>query len=176
MNRGGFMKKIGLVISFNGFRDEEYAEPKKIFLENGFNVDTISIKKGKAKGKIKITADVDFTLDEVKKEDYEIIALVGGPMALNDLDNKKVYEIMKDFYSLKGRIAAICISPVILAHAGLLKGVRATVWPDGKDELIKNEAIYDEGPVVLDKGIVTGNGPLAAEKWAYKILELIGKK
>jgi len=167
------MKKIGLVISFNGFRDEEYAEPKKIFEEKGFIVDTISIKKGKAKGKISLSADVDLTLDEVRIDDYEIIALVGGPMALSDLDNSTVYNLVKDFYSSKKKVAAICISPVILAHAGLLKGVKATVWMDGKDELIKNGALYEEGPVVADKGIVTGNGPSAAIRWANTIVSLI---
>ena len=165
------MKKIGLVISFNGFRDEEYSEPKEIFQANGFGVDTISIKKGIAKGKIKMTANVDLTINEVKKDEYEMIALVGGPMALIDLDNPEVYKLVNDFYSCKGKIAAICISPVILAHAGLLKGVRATVWSDGKEELIKNGAIYEDLPVVVDKGIITANGPFAARQWADEILK-----
>jgi protease I len=167
------MKKVGLVVSFNGFRDEEYIEPKNIFESNGIKVDTISIHKGTALGKFKITANVDLTIKEVRKQDYEIIALVGGPMALSDLDNFDVHKMIKDFYSFRGKIAAICISPVILAHAGLLKGIRATVWQDGKEELIKNGAIYEEGPVVVDKGIITANGPLAAKEWGYEILKAI---
>ncbi len=169
------MKKVALFIAFKGFRDEEYSEPKRIIEKNGFKVDTISTSKGKAIGKIKITADVDKTIDEINPDDYEILALVGGPGALAELDNEKVRKIFSDFYFKSKPIAAICISPVILAHAGLLKGKKATVWPDGKDELIKNGAIYTENSIEIDSNIITANGPLAAKEYGEAIVKLISK-
>ncbi|HOL61996.1 MAG TPA: DJ-1/PfpI family protein [Elusimicrobiales bacterium] len=169
------MKKVAMFIAFKGFRDEEYAEPKRIMEKSGLKVETISTSKGKAVGKIKITADVDKTVDEINPEDYEILALVGGPGAFAELDNEKVRKIFSDFYSKSKPIAAICISPVILAHAGLLKGKKATVWPDGKDELVKNGAIYTANSIEIDSNIITANGPLAAKEYGEAILKLISK-
>ncbi|MEF3279380.1 MAG: DJ-1/PfpI family protein [Elusimicrobiota bacterium] len=167
--------KAALFIAFKGFRDEEYIEPKKILEENGIKVETISTQKGKATGKIKITAEVDKTINEVNLNDYEILALVGGPGALKELDNDKIRRMFSDFYYSGKPIAAICISPVILAHAGLLKNKKATVWIDGKDELIKNGAQYTGNSVEIDSNIITANGPAAAKEYGKAIVKLIKK-
>ena len=167
------MKKVALFIAFQGFRDEEYIEPKNILEKAGIKVDTISTTKGKARGKIKITTDIDKTLDEISISEYDCLALVGGPGALEYLDNKKVHKIFTDFYNQNKPIAAICISPVILAHAGLLKGKKATVWIDGKNELEKNGAIYTGNPVEIDGNIITANGPAAAKEYGNAIVEKI---
>jgi len=169
------MKKVAMFIAFSGFRDEEYAEPKKILEENGIKVDTISTQKGKATGKIKITADVDETIDRINPDDYDLIALVGGPGALKELDNKKIHRILSDFHYKGKPIAAICISPVILAHAGLLRNKKATVWIDGKDELIKNGANYTGAIVEMDSNIITASGPAAAQRFAIEIIKALGK-
>lgn len=167
------MKKAAFFIAFKGFRDEEYSEPKKILEEAGIKVTTVSTSKGKAEGKFKMTADVDATLEEINPDEYDAAVLIGGPGALEHLDNTKVHKIVKDFY-LNGKIvAAICISPVILAHAGLLNGKKATVWADGKDELIKNGAVYTAIPVETDGLIVTANGPASAKEFGKKIVEML---
>ncbi|PIR71487.1 MAG: hypothetical protein COU43_02395, partial [Candidatus Nealsonbacteria bacterium CG10_big_fil_rev_8_21_14_0_10_37_25] len=72
-------------------------------------------------------------------------------------------------------LASICISPVILAKAGVLKGKKATVWSSPMDKvpvriLEENEAIYQDKSVVADGKIVTANGPAAAEKFAKAII------
>lgn len=167
------MKKAAFFIAFKGFRDEEYLEPKKILEKNGIKVITVSTSKGKAEGKFKATADVDLTIDELNPNDYDILILVGGPGALQYLDNDKIRKIFSNFHADGKPIAAICISPVILAHAGILKNKKATVWIDGKDELIKNGAIYTGSSVEVDSKIITANGPAAAKEFGQKILEFL---
>ncbi len=167
------MKKAAFFIAFKGFRDEEYAEPKKILESAGVKVVTVSTSKGKAEGKFKMNADVDLTIDEINPDEYDILVLIGGPKALEYLDNDKIHKIFRDFYSKGKPVAAICISPVILAHAGLLKSKKATVWQDGKDELIKNGANYTGADVEFDSNIITANGPQAAKEFGKKIVEVI---
>ncbi|MCX7905687.1 MAG: DJ-1/PfpI family protein [Elusimicrobiales bacterium] len=167
------MKKAAFFIAFKGFRDEEYSEPKKILEENNIKVTTVSTSKGKAEGKFKMMVDVDLTIDEIKPNDYDILVLIGGPGALEYLDNPQVRKIFLDFYNNQKPVAAICISPVILAHAGILKNKKATVWPDGKDELIKSGALYTGNPVEVDSKIITANGPQAAKDFANKIVEIL---
>jgi len=167
------MKKVALFIAFQGFRDEEYAEPKKVMEKEGIKVDTISTSKGLARGKIKITAQVDKVLDEVNLSDYDCLALVGGPGALDHLDKPKVHKMFSDFYAQGKPIAAICISPVILAHAGLLKNKKATVWQDGAEELKASGAIYTGKDLEIDSKIITANGPAAAKSYGQAIVQMI---
>lgn len=167
------MKRVALFIAFEGFRDEEYAEPKRVLEKAGIEVDTISTSKGFARGKIKITAKVDKTIEEVDLSQYSCLALVGGPGALKDLDKPDVHKLFIDFYNSGKPIAAICISPVILAHAGLLKGKKATVYPDGAIELEKAGAIYTGAGCEIDSNIITANGPASAKTYGEAIVEAI---
>ena len=75
-------------------------------------------------------------------------------------------------------MGAICISPALLAKAGVLEGKKATVWsrPLNKEPiniLKRNGAIYEAKAVVVDGKIVTGNGPEAAEEWAEALIEVL---
>jgi len=166
-------KKVAIFIAFNNFRDEEYQITKETLEKEGISVETISISKGIAKGMIKIKANVDKTIDEINPDDYEILIFAGGSGVLKELDNEKIYNIIRKFYSTKNKIAAICLSPVILAHAGILEGKRATVWEGEKEELIKNKAIYTGKSVEFDSNIITADGPESARNFANKILEVI---
>ena len=70
-------------------------------------------------------------------------------------------------------IAAICIAPVTLANAGILNGKKATVFPSGKNDLIRNGAKYTGDSVTVDGNIITANGPMAAEAFGKKIVEML---
>lgn len=72
-------KSAVIIIAFEGFRDEEYVEPKKILEKAGIEVTTASSKVGIAKGKLGISVKVDISLKEVNILDYDAIIFVGGP-------------------------------------------------------------------------------------------------
>jgi len=166
-------KKAAMFIAFQGFRDEEYTEPKRILEEAGVKVTTVSTAKGLARGKFRVTAQVDKTVEEIDPADYDALTLVGGPGALEQLDNGKVHKLFQ-LAAARGKvIGAICISPVVLAHAGLLKGKKATVFPDGAEELKKAGADYAGGDVVVDGLLVTADGPVPAKKYGQALVELL---
>ena len=71
-------------------------------------------------------------------------------------------------------LAAICIAPTTLAHAGLLDGVRATAFPDREDDLRAHGAVWTGAPVTVDGRIITGNGPEAAADFGEAIAEALG--
>ena len=167
------MKKVAMFIAFQGFRDEEYIEPKKILEAAGIKVDTVSSAKGKARGKFRIIADVDKLISEINPSDYDALCLVGGAGCLEHLDNSRVYDVFRQAFNENKLIGAICISPVILAHAGLLKGKKATVWIDGADELKKAGAIYTGADVEIDGLIITANGPIPSRKYGEALKSLI---
>ncbi|MPN54844.1 hypothetical protein SDC9_202521 [bioreactor metagenome] len=74
-------------------------------------------------------------------------------------------------------ISAICISPVVLARAGILNGNESTVFnsPDTVDELKKHGAVYQDRDVVVSGRIVTGKDPKSAEAFGKAVLKALKK-
>jgi len=171
-------KRILFVVSFSNFRDEEYFIPKDFLKSAGVSTKVTSNQTGKAKGVDGGEVLIDFEISQVKIDDFDVLVFIGGPGCLDDLDNKKSYNLIQNFFLKEKIICAICISPVILANAGILKGKRATVWSNSMNKkainLIKEKgAIFKDDLVVVDGKIITANGPLAALEFAQKIKETL---
>ncbi|OGR78339.1 MAG: hypothetical protein A2X32_02265 [Elusimicrobia bacterium GWC2_64_44] len=166
-------KKIAIFIAFQGFRDEEYTEPKKILEAAGHKVVTVSTAKGEARGKFRATAQVDKVIDEIDPADYDALGLVGGPGALEYLDTPKVHALFRKAAELDKLIGSICISPVVLAHAGLLKGRTVTCWPDGAAEVEKGGGKYTGSDLEIDGKLITASGPLPAKKYGQALVEAL---
>lgn len=171
-------KKIVMIIAFRDFRDAEYFVPKEILTKAGAEVKTASNKKGLAMGADGGESEVDLLVSEINLADFDGIVFVGGPGCLENLDNENSYRVAREAVSQNKLLASICISPVILAKAGVLAGKRATVWssPMNKEpvRILKEKgAIYQDQPVVVDGKIITANGPAAAENFAKTIIEVL---
>ena len=70
-------------------------------------------------------------------------------------------------------VAAICLAPVILANAGVLKGRRATVAGTEAKTIESRGAKYMGPGVTVDGNIVTGNAPKSSRLFGQKINELL---
>jgi protease I len=167
------MKKIAMFIAFQGFRDEEYVEPKKALEAAGHKVTTVSTARGEARGKFRVTAQVDRTVDEIDPADYDALTLVGGPGALEHLDTPKVHAIFRKAMELGKVVGSICISPVALAHAGLLKGRTVTCFPDGAEEVEKGGGKYTGKDLEIDGKLSTASGPVPARKYGQALAEAL---
>ncbi|MDD5606479.1 MAG: DJ-1/PfpI family protein [Candidatus Pacebacteria bacterium] len=168
------MKKIIMIIAFRDFKDEEYFIPKQLFKKSGFIVKTASSEKGTAIGSEGGETKIDLLLEEIK--DFDALVLVGGQGCLKYLDNEKVYQLIQSAHLQEKLIAGICIAPVILAKAGILKQKQATVWNSSLDKsaikiLKENGAIFEqEFSVVQDNNIITAPGPSAVKDFAQAII------
>ncbi len=169
-------KKVVMVIAFRNFRDAEYFVPKGILEKAGAEVKTASNKIGVAIGAEGGDVVVDFLISDLNPADFDAVIFVGGPGCLENLDNEDSYRIAKETAANNKVLAAICVSPVILAKAGVLQGKRATVWSSIMDKgpiktLEEQGAIYIPRTVVIEGKIITGNGPAAANEFGEKIVE-----
>jgi len=167
-------KKVVMIIAFRDFRDVEYFVPKEIFESAGIEVKTASTKKGIAIGADGGEIEIDLLISELNPADFEAVIFVGGPAALRYLDNEISYEIIRETIFQNKILAAICISPVILAKAKVLRGKKATVWSSSLDKssikiLKENGVIFEDSSVVVDGKIITANGPQSAEEFAKAI-------
>jgi protease I len=166
--------KVLLVIAPENFRDEEYFEPKAVFRSKNFSTTTASKKTGNIQGMQGNRATSDITLNEVTL-DYDAIVLVGGIGAKIYFDDEKLLEIVRDFHSRGKLVAAICISPTILANAGILEGKNATVWEDPEliDNLKEKGANYTGLDVTVDGRVITASGPKVAKEFGQEIANLL---
>ena len=171
-------KKVAMIIAFTDFKDEEYFVPKEVLEKAGVEITTVSNSKGTTQGISGGQATVNISLDELRIADYDGIVFIGGPGCLKNLDNRTSYQVAQEVIRQDRVLAAICISPVILAKAGVLKDKKATVWSSALDKgpiktLQENGAIYQEEDVVIDNKIITANGPTAAEKFGQAIVNAL---
>lgn len=174
------MKKIAFVIAKQNFRDEEFFVPAEILRKAGYEIIVVSngLKGERAIGVYGGQAIIDLELENLNPEEFEMIVFVGGPGALENLDNELSYKILQKAIELNKKLGAICIAPTILAKAGVLKSKKATCWSSAFNKepikiLEENGADYIDEDVVRDGEIVTANGPQAAEKFGKMLLEVL---
>ena len=166
-----------MVIAPSDFRDEELFETKKIFEEEECRVDVCSCDTGKIRGMLHSVFNVSLKITDANVCDYDAVVFVGGI----GVEKHKLYknleyiDLAKEANLLNKTIGAICLAPKILAGADLLISKRATVHISAKEYLHSKGAIFVNKNVVVDRNIVTGNGPSAIEEFALAISNKIKK-
>lgn|SRR3989344_6656025 len=170
---------ILFIIAQEGYQDWEYETPKQILEEADIKVITASKKIGLAQGSLGGHAQVAVSLDKVNVADYQAIVFIGGPGARKYQQDPSALRIAQQANLQKKIIGAICITPTILAYAGILKGKNATVWDEDQEQHLLIEKLganYINKPVVIDNYIITANGPNAAKEFGETILHHLQKK
>lgn len=169
-------KKVLLVVAQEGYQQVEYGESKKMIEAADIEVITASTALGAAIAKDGSSTTVDILLDNVIASSYDGIFFIGGPGAIEGLDNEKSYRIIKDAAQAGMPLGAICVSTRILAKVGVLTNKRATGW-DGDNALAILYRAYNvdyvQEDVVVDGNIVTASGPDAAKEFGKAIVKLL---
>lgn len=171
------MKKVLLIIAQKGFQSKEYFDTRIELGVAGIMVVTVAPLRAPAFSHMDEEVMPDISLHEVKLSDYDGVFAIGGHGALEYLDNEETARIFIEAQKLGNYpYGAICISPRILAKAGVLKGKRATGWDD--DHKLgtifeKYGVIREDKPMVVDGVIITADGPLSAHDFGKKIAEVV---
>ncbi|NCF74946.1 MAG: hypothetical protein GWO87_00440 [Xanthomonadaceae bacterium] len=170
-------KKVLMVLAKKNFRDEEYSEPRKILEEEGAEIKIVSLESGEAIGFKGTRVKIDLQIKDVNIADFDALVFIGGAGMINFLDDPRLTGLARDFYYADGKIiAAICVSPAILANAGLLKGKRAVSYESAINILKDKGAIIGDSDVERDRNIITANGPLSAKDFGKAIVLALSSK
>lgn len=168
------MPDVVMVIAPEVFRDEEYAEPKRVLTERGATVVTASTAPRECIGKLGMKAVAEISVHDAAEQAWDAVVFVGGAGAAAFFDDPDAHRLACAASQSGAVIGAICIAPSILAHADLLGGVRATAFQSQESDLTAHGALWLEGPVVVDGRIVTANGPEAANAFGEALAGLLG--
>ena len=167
---------ILIFLAANNFSEEEYQIINRVFLKTGKQVFISSDSNTVCSGErgMKVRPDIDFF--NVNENNFSAIVLVGGKGSKDYWNNENLHRIVKDFNSSGKIVSAICSAPIILARAGLLSKIPATCWDEDKNELIKLGIKYQDRHIVIEKDIITADGPHSAEQFAESVLNMIKSK
>ena len=120
-------KKILMIVAPKEYRDEELNIPRDIFKQKGYEVVIASKGVKEASGMLGGKTQVDLDLSEVNTGNFDAVIFIGGAGATIFQDDPEAHKIAKQAESQSKVLGAICIAPLILANAGILKDKNATI-------------------------------------------------
>ncbi len=165
--------KILVAIAPERYRDEELDEPLAVFRENEISWDIASTRKGTCTGMLGGRAEATLSFSDVMPDAYDALVIIGGVGSKVHLwGNRDLAGLATVFAAKKKPVAAICLSPVVLARTGILKGRKATVFrsPDAVAEVKQGGAALTGLPVVTDGTVITADGPDAASAFGRAVV------
>lgn len=167
------MANILFIIPPERFRDEELFVTKEVLEKNGHTITIASTKKGRCLGSRGGSILSNTTLDKIISKDYAAVVFVGGGGSKLLWKNEIAHTIAREMNDEGKIVAAICLAPVTLAYAGVLKNRKATVAGTQAKTLEALGSHYTEPGVTVDGNIVTGNAPKASQLFGEQISKLV---
>ena len=160
-------KKRAVVITAEGFEDEEVIYPVIRLNEAGFEVHIATKEKKLVNGRLNFPLELlvryyGTLVDAVhlSPKDYDLVLIPGGfegPDRIRQIP--EVLEFVRKMYAQRKIVSAFCHGPWVLISAGIIKGKRATCYPGMVDDLKNAGAVYVNEPAVVDGTIVTARHP-----------------
>lgn len=166
------MAQVLMVVAHERFRDEELFVTREELTRGGHRTEIASTRKGKCLGSRGGSAVATVALADARPEDYDSVVFVGGGGS-RTLFGDPALRIAQGAHEQGKVVAAICLAPVILANAGVLKGIKATVAGTEAKTIESKGAKYTGPGVTVDGNVVTGNAPKASRQFGQEICRLL---
>lgn len=132
-------------------------------------------------GNLKLTPDK--TLDQINADDYSGLAIPGGfcdEGFFEDMYDERFLQLVRAFDAAGKPIASICVGAMGVGKSGVLKDRRATTFKSEdnhrRNQLAEFGATVLDQNMVVDRNIITSNGPESGIGVALKLLELMTDK
>jgi protease I len=175
-------KKIA-ILATNGFEQSELIQPRDKFIEQGADVDVLSIDdqttiKAWDEDNWGKDVNVDKQVTSVNPEDYDALVLPGGQINPDVLrTNEDAVAFIKSANSAASikAIGAICHGPWLLVESGLAKGATLTSFPSIQTDLKNAGATWFDEEVVTHSKLVTSRNPDDIPAFVSKISELVAQ-
>lgn len=165
------MKKVkqlkAVVITAEGFEDEEVIYPVIRLREAGFIVDIATKDARPVNGRLNFPLELIVryygTLVDAKKLDprnYDLVLIPGGFEAPDRMRQiPEILEFVRQMNRQKKIVSAFCHGPWVLISAGIVKGKKIAGYVGIKDDINNAGAVYTDKSAVIDGNIVTARHP-----------------
>ncbi|MAV82855.1 MAG: hypothetical protein CMI90_05280 [Pelagibacteraceae bacterium] len=165
-----------LMLSGNLVQDHEFIYPYYRLLEAKFIVDVCLLGGKEVEGILKTRIPPNkeqkvISPNDVDINKYNLLILPGGAKAMEYLrQDKKILEIILNFYNKKTLIGCICHGTQLLISAGLVSGKKMSGYYSIKDDVNNAGGTYIDAPFVEDGGIITSPHYKYLGDWMKAIL------
>lgn len=156
-----------VIITAEGFEDEEVIYPVIRLREEGFAVDIATKDKKLVLGRLNFPLELIIKyyadhVDAVKLEakNYDMVLIPGGfeaPDRMRQLP--EILEFIRQMNKHKKVISAFCHGPWVLISAKIVKGKKIAGYIGIKDDITNAGAVYTDQSAVIDDNIVTARHP-----------------
>jgi putative intracellular protease/amidase len=114
----------------------------------------------------------DTTLDKIRLDEVEILIVPGGDFWEGSYPEEAMSRVLAEVLAAGVPVAAICAGTLALARAGILNDRRHTSNMPGylpeHAPAYSGASLYEPGPAVSDRGVITASG-LAPVEFAREI-------
>jgi len=156
-----------VVITAEGFEDEEVIYPVIRLREEGFRVDIATKDAKLVLGRLNFPLELIVryygTLVDTKKlktNNYDLVLIPGGFEAPDRMRQvPEILEFIRQMHKQKKVVAAFCHGPWVLISAGIVKGKKIAGYIGIKDDINNAGAMYTDQPAVIDGNIITARHP-----------------
>ena len=152
------MKKA-LILTWDGYQDQEVIYPYYRLLEEEFVIDIVAEKLGWFYGILGTKMDANKTIDTITDDsvnDYDFLCLPGGVKALEKLrQQKNALSFIKKFVESGKVVSSTCHGAQLLISAKVTKGRKISAYYSIADDVNNSGATYVDAPYVIDGNIVT---------------------
>ena len=164
------MKKINkkvVIITAEGFEDEEVIYPVIRLKEAGFKVDIATkdakLVSGRLNFPLELLVRYYGTLVDARKlnpKNYDLVLIPGGFEAPDRMRQvPEILEFIRQMYKQNKIVSAFCHGPWVLISAGIIKEKKIAGYIGIKDDINNAGAIYTDKPAVVDGNIITSRHP-----------------
>lgn len=165
------MKKVLIPIA-HGFEEIETITSADVLRRSGAKVLIAGTNSGPIIGSRGIKLIPAENIKNISADGLDLVVLPGGePGTDNLLKMKRLIDILIQMNHYGKLIGAICAAPIILELNGILKNRKHTCHPSVKHKL--KGRFYSEERVVVDKNIVTSQGPGTLMEFALRLVEIL---
>lgn len=160
-------QRKAVVITAEGFEDEEVIYPVIRLKEEGFAVDIATKDAKLVNGRLNFPLELIVryygTLVDAKKlkaNNYDLVLIPGGFEAPDRIRQiPEILEFVRQMNKQKKIVSAFCHGPWVLISAGIVKGKKIAGYIGIKDDITNAGATYTDQPAVIDGNIITARHP-----------------
>jgi len=163
--------KKALIITWEGYQDQEVLYPFYRLQEDNFQVDIAAASSGEIHGILGTKINATKSISEIKVDEYDLLILPGGVKALEKVrQEKKVMDFIKEWNEKGKIIGSVCHGAQLLVSAKIVKGRKISAYYSIKDDIENAGAVYIDAPFVADDNIISSPHYKHLGPWMKEVL------
>jgi protease I len=166
-------KRVVFVVPPIGFNESELFESQRLLGMAGVETMVSSLHQGPITGALGQVGESTMSLSAIPVQQIDALIFIGGPGMASLATNVQAQKLAQRAQQQSKLLGATSTAPILLAQAGLLKGVRVTADPTLQGELQNTGAVFTGNPVERDGTILTARGPSDMTVYARTVVNAL---